>query len=309
MRALQKAPKRTSIPAPLIDESLTMRPWIHFSVLALLAYHGAGAAGAQSPTLGENLSTWHTAPYHYLPSAVEDTQWIFLVRHEVRTVTLTEKGQAQNEGDAAKLAQLRRQAAPYDVPLPVFPLHKRYIINGFYPKLQVLAVEDGWLVGIDNGEWGGALLWFDRQIKHQKIISRARISGLFKLNGKLIAISNRTHMAEDEMVFFQVVHERTAAIWSAHKIKTWPEGALVMQQQENQNVLFLFNRAASVMSPLLEMNQLCRFGNLGSKIPSSDALSAIYLPSTDTVFFSAPSSVGMIHTKRCDVRYLVRTSG
>lgn len=279
---------------------------IVFGVFGLVLCGLVCAEPASYPQI-QAMDTWRAVLQKPAELADYNYRWVFLQNTEVRALAVPPpQSEDDYDGETEKLEKLRRQAAPYDVPLPIFPLEKRYRIAGLYPELQVQAVEHGWLVGVDNGEWGGALLWFDRQIKQRKTISRTPITRLLKIQGKLLALTNRGHMIENQVDFFEVEPARpSSGKWHLTKVDTWPQRAKGIQQQADQRIVFLFENSVAIMGASLKMETWCRFHYTTQQemLPYTNSL--IYSPQTQRVYFGTEGSVGVIDTKRCEVKYLL----
>jgi hypothetical protein len=62
-------------------------------------------------------------------------------------------------------------------------------------RRHVLPVADGFLVGFDAGEWGGALFWFSRDGKTWRQLSEENVRGLVPLGpGEVLALHGLNHL-------------------------------------------------------------------------------------------------------------------
>lgn len=90
----------------------------------------------------------------------------------------------------------------------------------FKPKADVLAngrrhtlaVSDGFLVGIDGGEWGGSLDWFSTDGKKHTTLGKPNVTGLARLgDDEVLVLSGLNHLG---------IEEGTAQ-WLVHDAKGW----------------------------------------------------------------------------------------
>lgn len=105
------------------------------------------------------------------------------------------------------------QREPNDGPQLPFTLPKDTPSRG---RRHVLAVGDGFLVGTDSGEWGGALQWFSKDGTHHAQIADANVRGLVALGAdEVLVLEGLNHLSLREGTARWVVHDHGA--WrSAH---------------------------------------------------------------------------------------------
>ena len=92
--------------------------------------------------------------------------------------------------------------------LPFTPA-RGVLANG---RRHTLAVSDGFVVGIDGGEWGGSLDWFSKDGKKQVSLGKDNVTGLAPLgNDEVLVLSGLNHLG---------IEEGTAR-WLTHDAKGW----------------------------------------------------------------------------------------
>ena len=57
-----------------------------------------------------------------------------------------------------------------------------------------LRLDNGWLVGSDDGEWGGELMFID-DAKHAQVIAIQNIQGMHRLGSRVVVLSGLAHMS------------------------------------------------------------------------------------------------------------------
>jgi HEAT repeat protein len=66
------------------------------------------------------------------------------------------------------------------------------------PEMKVpsvaLRLDDGWLVGSDDGEWGGELVFLD-DANRAKVIANQNIQGIYQLGSRVVVLSGLAHMS------------------------------------------------------------------------------------------------------------------
>jgi hypothetical protein len=62
---------------------------------------------------------------------------------------------------------------------------------------HVIRVEDGWLVGLDVGEFGGALWWFSSNGRNSKKLANENVVGFAKSSKGVLALVGLAHMGLD----------------------------------------------------------------------------------------------------------------
>lgn len=73
-----------------------------------------------------------------------------------------------------------------------------------------LTLEDGTLLGIDRGEWGGALTFTPNSKQNEQTIKRGNIKFIFKYNGKIYFIEGLAHLSNSEGALYELQKKDTA---------------------------------------------------------------------------------------------------
>jgi len=89
---------------------------------------------------------------------------------------------------------------------------------------HVMRASDGWLVGLDAGEWGGALLWLSADGTGGRRLVNGLVRGLIDAQGKTLAVVGTLWSSETDGKG-QVLHIRRNAdgIWRAEPFAELPE--------------------------------------------------------------------------------------
>ena len=86
--------------------------------------------------------------------------------------------------------------------------------SGLKGERRVEKVENGWLVGFNAGEWGGALWWFSEDGKIRKKLTDENVVGLAKTSTRILALTGLAHLGMDHGKVFDVTQDKTGK-WKA----------------------------------------------------------------------------------------------
>lgn len=85
----------------------------------------------------------------------------------------------------------------HQAPLPP-GIESREVALGNKGRRCVMQVEDGWLVGMDIGEFGGGLWWFSSDGQSKDKLSEENIRAIVRSSGGILALAGLSHMRIDE---------------------------------------------------------------------------------------------------------------
>jgi hypothetical protein len=102
-------------------------------------------------------------------------------------------------------------------------------IPTFKPKVKdyssasdTLRVEDGWFVGVDQGEWGGALYWFSPDGAKNYKISDHQIVDLFVHQNEIRAIEGLSHLGLSRGSLITLTQNEKGSQWQVKSTFTLP---------------------------------------------------------------------------------------
>lgn len=91
-----------------------------------------------------------------------------------------------------------RYSPPPPPPPPTSELEPQRAADVQPPKMRVpdvaLHLDDGWLIGSDDGEWGGELMYID-DAKRMEVVAIQNIQGLHRLGSRVVVVSGLAHMS------------------------------------------------------------------------------------------------------------------
>ena len=83
-------------------------------------------------------------------------------------------------------------------------------------------VDDGWLVGFNQGEFGAALYWFSRDGKSSYKISDHQVVNFFSLSEGVHAIEGLAHMGLSQGSVIRIARSKDTELWQATSIAKLP---------------------------------------------------------------------------------------
>jgi hypothetical protein len=105
------------------------------------------------------------------------------------------------------------------LPFNILPNTKQVASDFRRGKLSVLPVANGYLLGIDRGEWEGNLYWFSKDGKYNYKISNHQIVQFITQKGNIYAIEGLTHF--NYFISGSIIKiERVSGKWNAFKYLT-----------------------------------------------------------------------------------------
>src|SRR5439155_7075107 len=84
------------------------------------------------------------------------------------------------------------------------------------------SVDDGWLVGFNQGEFGAALYWFSRDGKSSYKISDHQVVNYFSLSEVVHAIEGLAHMCLSHGSVIRIARSKDTELWQATSIAKLP---------------------------------------------------------------------------------------
>lgn len=99
------------------------------------------------------------------------------------------------DGDDVRIKPL--SGAPIKDPLP-FDIQTKDTAAGLGGDRRVKRVKDGWLIGFDAGEFGGALWWFSADGSKRKELMHENVLGLVESSSGVLVLVGIAHMRTDK---------------------------------------------------------------------------------------------------------------
>lgn len=123
-------------------------------------------------------------------------------------------------------------------------------------KCMGLKLEDGHLVGTDNGEWGGEIRFIDRD-GNSNLIAGVNTEGLYETAAGILAVTGLAHLDMNGGVIYKLSRS-AAASWTAEKWRALPGAPRFSRLLENGDLLVSCYGGIVRVSPEGEMRLLTR---------------------------------------------------
>lgn len=125
---------------------------------------------------------------------------------------------------------------------------------GFTPRAgklkgiaAVLAVEDGWLIGFNEGEFGGALCWYSHDGKRRYKLSDHQVVDLVRRHGEIYGAQGLEHLWVSEGSLIKIERSSASGRWEANewlKLPFAPETATLTR--DNRMIIVLSDALVAV---------------------------------------------------------------
>jgi hypothetical protein len=146
--------------------------------------------------------------------------------------------------DGKPNAKVRDISAYTFVPPPFTARTKEFSSIG-----DVLQVEDGWLVGFNQGEWGGTLYWFSPDGKENYKISDHQIVDLFLHRNVIHAIEGLSHVGLSNGSLISISRSNDQSQWKAKTLLKLPQAPDAVSILSNGHLLLTLSDSIVDVSP------------------------------------------------------------
>lgn len=106
---------------------------------------------------------------------------------------------------------------------------------------SVFKIDNGYLIGFDNGEFGGSLYWFSNNGKQKYKISEHNIQQFIMRDGMLFAIEGLCHMGTDTGGILLI--SNVEGKWVAKDYLKLPYAPMAIQLDRNKNLIIATSSA------------------------------------------------------------------
>jgi hypothetical protein len=163
------------------------------------------------------------------------------------------------------------------------------------------AVDDGWLVGFNHGEFGAALYWFDQNGKHHYKISNHQIVAFFTLSDGIYAIEGLAHMDISCGSVIHIVRPTTIGHWQAVRIVRLPFAPLTVAVRRDGVMLIVLTDSLVSVGVDHQVSTLVSEAPWEGLYPAS----SILLPDEDRLYIGMRQFVGEVDLATNNLRMLL----
>jgi hypothetical protein len=128
--------------------------------------------------------------------------------------------------------------------------------GGFSGGRAFARVEDGWLVGFNNGEFGAALYWFSGDGRRSQKISDHQVVEFFSLPDGIHAIEGLAHLGMSEGSVIRVEHSGPGSPWHAETVTKLPFAPDAVSVRRDGAILITLSESLVSLEKDLELTTL-----------------------------------------------------
>lgn len=161
------------------------------------------------------------------------------------------------------------------------PVEKRPNQPNFTPEAghfrgasAFVSVDDGWLIGFNQGEWGGALYWFSRDGKQNYEISDHQIVDFFSLKDGFYAIEGLAHLSISRGSVIRIARSKGGARWEATSVAKLPAAPEAVSVRRDGTILVTLSNSLVSISADWKIQPLLEHALWLGLYPNSSVLSA-----------------------------------
>lgn len=106
-------------------------------------------------------------------------------------------------------------------------------------KEYTIRVTDGWLIGFNEGEWGGSLWWFSKTGKERYKISDDLINGYIQRDGTLFAMEGLAHLGISKGKVIKVIKNNKTGKYESITYSTLPEAPNAITLDKDRSMIIV----------------------------------------------------------------------
>lgn len=178
----------------------------------------------------------------------------------------------------------------------------------FMPKAEevhrvaaTLKVADGWLVGFNDGEWGGALYWFNPNGTAKYRISKHQIVDFVQTSNRIFAIEGLAHLSLSEGSIISICRSSNQGPWQITGLYRLPQAPYAVVQHLDGNLLVVLSDSFVSVALDGKIKTIVKEVRWGGLYPNSMVLST----DAKTVCVGMRQFVAKITLKNGKVSFLV----
>jgi hypothetical protein len=163
------------------------------------------------------------------------------------------------------------------------------------------AVDDGWLVGFNHGEFGAALYWFSRDGNRHYLISNDHVVAFFMRPDGIYAIEGMAHMGASCGSLIRVARTSEKGKWQAERFVRLPFAPNTIALKRDGNMIIALSDSLVSVTPNGQITTLIPDAPWWSIYPSS----SVILPDDSRLYLGMRQFVGEVDLTTNKLRMLV----
>ncbi|HMJ64773.1 MAG TPA: hypothetical protein VK615_05435 [Candidatus Binatia bacterium] len=219
----------------------------------------AAAAGAAEPSYKSDVSKWQEVVQPSTNDQGSFWVWNYAAnrsRFEWRVFQVDGRVHAQLTGEGFEKPKIQPKFAAK---------------AGRFRKATAFAeVDDGWLVGFNQGEFGAALYWFSSNGKENCKISNHQVVDFLNLSNGVHAIEGLAHLGISRGSLIRIA--RTSGRWHAISVVKLPFAPYAVSVRKDESLLITLSDSLVAVGPDHKVDTLLGDARWGDFYPGSSIL-------------------------------------
>jgi hypothetical protein len=143
----------------------------------------------------------------------------------------------------------------------------------FHRASACAAVDDGWLIGFNQGEFGAALYWFSRDGKSSYKISDHQVVDFFSLSNCVYAIEGLAHLSLSQGSVICITRRKDSEHWQATSVAKLPFAPYAVSLHRDGTMLITLSDSLVAIGSDHKIRTLLPDAPWGGLYPNSSVLS------------------------------------
>ena len=173
--------------------------------------------------------------------------------------------------------------------------------NLFQGGSAFAAVDDGWLVGFNQGEFGAALYWFSRDGKRNYKISNHQIVDFVTLSNGVYAVEGLAHLSISRGSVIRISRPKAGAHWAATTVTKLPFAPYAVSLRRDGTLLITLSNSLVSVGPNHKVRTLLSDAPWGGLYPNSSVIS----PDSKKLYIGMRQFVGEFDLTNNKLRFLL----
>lgn len=265
-----------------------MRP---LSLIALALITASGLSAVE-PKYSHDLTEWQEIPIPPESNMADYMAWFYAANYSKTTWCVSAKG--------GKPFAQRREDDTRKLERPQFTAKA-----GKYREGSIFrAVDDGWLIGFNQGEFGAALYWFNDDGTSHYEISQHQIAAFFSLPDGLYAIEGLAHLGSSSGSIIRLGRPKTGARWQATTVQELPAAPEAISLKQDGSMVLTLSDSLVSLDRKHKITTILTNTPWGGLYPNSSILSA----DEKKLYIGMRQFVGEFDLETHKLRFLIPSS-
>lgn len=239
---------------------------MNFVIALLLNLTIASTAFAQSGAgrdWEDRVDRWETVKHPPALRSVEGCKFFYKANHaRLHWQVYLDEGAVRALPSGSLPLSRRKQVPEFDTR-----------VDGFIFAHTAQLVDDGWLIGFNQGEFGAALYWFSMDGSKSYKVSDHQLEEFFEIGGEIYAIEGLAHLRFNRGSFIRLDRDMESERWMASTILEFPSAPNVGVLGKDETLYVVLSNGIVAVKSSDELTVVMPKASWGGLYPSSAVLS------------------------------------